>query len=91
MSVFKKWLKKLVHNSYLDFAVGGILLVSGLWEAWETIPQDFASANLRASHGVIVLGLVTALKALTDMFAGLEFMDEAEYIEKKELRPRQVN
>lgn len=79
----RKLLKKLVHNPYLDLSVGTILIISGLWEAWETLPKDISMLNIKASHGIVVFGLVTALKAIADMFAGLEFMDEAEYIEKK--------
>jgi len=83
---FRRILKKLVHNPWIDFSVGGILLVTGLWETWQTLPQDLASSNLKASHGIIIFGLVTALKAIAEVFAGLEFMDEAEYIEEKKVK-----
>lgn len=83
MEKFRAILKKLVHNPWVDFSVGGILLISGLWEAWETLPQDIANANIRANHGIIVFGIVTTLRAIADMFGGLEFMDEAEYIEHR--------
>lgn len=79
----RKILKKLVHNPWVDFSVGGVLLISGLWEAWETLPQDLANANINSSHGIIIFGIITALKAIAEMFGGLEFMDEAEYIEEK--------
>ena len=82
MNKFRRILRKLVHNPWIDFTVGGILLTSGLWETWETLPQDLANSNFSSSHGVIVFGIITALKAIAEMFGGLEFMDEAEYIEQ---------
>jgi len=80
---FRRTLKKLVHNPWVDFSVGGILLISGFWEAWETLPQDLANADFNSSHGVIVFGFITALRAIAEMFGGLEFMDEAEYLNDK--------
>lgn len=83
MSNFRKILKKLVHSPYVDFSVGTVLMVSGLWEAWGTLFQDISNLKFGAHHGVIVFGFVSALKAITDIFAGFEFMDEAEYADKK--------
>jgi hypothetical protein len=80
---FKYWLRRLVKNPWLDLSVGGILVISSLFEVWETFPQDFTSANFRSEHGVIIFGFVMVLKALTDMFAGFEFMDEANQVEKE--------
>lgn len=80
---FRRILKKLVHNPWIDFSVGGILLLTGMWEAWETIPQDLANSNFRTAHGVIVFAVVAILRSVAEMFGGLEFMDEAEYIEQE--------
>lgn len=88
MNVFRRILKKLVHNPMIDLTVGSILLISGFWETWSTLDVDLSSGKLHAGHGVLVLGFVTALRAVADMFAGLEFMDEAEYVEKKERKRR---
>lgn len=55
--------------------------VEAFWEAWKTFPQDFANSNYGVHHGVIVLGIVTVIRAIADMFAGLDFIDEAEYRE----------
>lgn len=77
-------LKKLIHNPYIDLAVGAILLVSGLWETWETIGPDLLAGNFRLHHGTVFLGFITALRAVADIFAGLEFMDEAEYASETE-------
>lgn len=91
MDRFKKLLRRLVRNPYLDLAVGAILVFSGIFEAWETFPDDFANGNLRVSHSVMLLGFVTVLKALTDMFAGLEFMDEANQAEKEIIKKEELD
>ena len=85
---FRRILKKLVHNPWVDFTVGGILLLTGMWEAWATIPQDLASSNFRTAHGVIVFAIVAILRSVAEMFGGLEFMDEAEYIEHEKKREK---
>ncbi len=80
---FRRVIRKLVHNPWVDFSVGGILLISGLWEVWETLPQDLSKANINSSYGVVIFGIVTVLRSVAEMFGGLEFMDEAEYIQEK--------
>lgn len=75
--------KKLVHNPWVDFSVGIILALSGLIEVFDTFPKEISDFKLGAHHGVLILGLATALKAAADIFAGLEFIDEGEHIEKE--------
>jgi hypothetical protein len=82
MNSVVNFLVRLVHHPMLDLTVGVILFVSGFVEVWETLPQDIHNGHLRGSHGVLVLGFVMALKALTDVFAGLEFMVEAKKVKK---------
>lgn len=84
MKGFKKFLRKLVSNPLLDLVMGLILFFAGIMEVWETLPQDISDVHVRAAHGVIIFGFVMALRALTDMFAGLAFMDEANKVEKEE-------
>jgi hypothetical protein len=79
---FRKILKSLVHNPYVDLTLGTVLAISGISEAWGSIGQDITNFRLGVHHGAIVFGAVTAFRALVDIFAGLEFMDEAEYEEK---------
>ncbi len=83
MEKTKKVLRKLVSNPFVDLSVGLILFLSGILEVWETIPQDIHDVHVRAAHGVIIFGFAMALKAFTDIFAGLEFVDEGNKIEKE--------
>lgn len=84
MKDFRVYLRKLVHNPYLDLILGVVLVVTGLSEAWGTIADDVANFRFGVHHGAIVFGFVTAFRSVVDIFAGLEFMDEAEYVEKEE-------
>lgn len=82
MTSFKSMLRKLVHNPILDFSVGIILFVTGLSEALASF-TDFSHLKLGVHHGVVVLGLVTMLKSVADLFAGLEFADEGVNVERE--------
>lgn len=64
-----------MHNPWLNLVVGIVLILSAFWEIGDTISEDLTSGNFRAAHGILVFGVVTALKALADMFAGLELLD----------------
>lgn len=75
---------KLVHNPYVDFVLGTILMVSALWDVWETLPQDLSTLNFKTSHGVLIFGIITAIRGIADAFAGLEILDDAEYEDKKD-------
>lgn len=77
----------LVHNPYLDLTLGLVLAVSGLSEAWGSIGSDLQNLRIGVHHGAIVFGFVTMFRAIVDIFAGLEFMDEAEYVEKEKKLP----
>lgn len=83
MHQIKEFLIKIVRHPALDLTVGIILFISGFVEVWETLPDDFSNGHIRSSHGVVILGLVMALKALTDVFAGMEFMIEADKVKKE--------
>jgi len=82
MDGIKKTLRRLVSNPLLDLAMGLILFIAGIMEVWETFPQD---VHVRAAHGVVIFGFVMALKAFTDIFAGLAFVDEANKVEKEKI------
>ena len=47
-------------------------------EAWETIVEDLSSFNLKAHHGVILIGIVHFLKALEEITEGLEKIDQSQ-------------
>ncbi len=76
-------IKKLVHNPALDFMIGTVLTVCGLWEVWDTLPRDLANLDFRSGHGVVILGFVTAFRSVVDAFAGLEIIDDAEFLDSE--------
>lgn len=80
----RKFIRKIVRNPYIDFVVGAILMVAGLMEVFETLPEDISNWKFGAHHAVILLGFVTLLRSIVDIFAGVEFLDKtAEAIQKK--------
>lgn len=78
-------IRKFVRNPYLDLVLGIVLIFSGLLEVWETLPSDFSDFRLGVHHGIFLLGLVTLLRSVADIFAGMEFFDKLDEA-KKNLR-----
>lgn len=72
---FCKWMAESPH---MQFAVGSILLVTSLFEAWETLYEDLKAFNLGGHHGLIIYGLYNMLKNLPELFEGIEYITVAE-------------
>ena len=68
-------LRTISENSYLNCLVGLIMLATGLAEAGDTLWHDLGNLKFGAHHGVIVFGLLHAIKSLPDMFEGIEYFD----------------
>ncbi|MCL5969994.1 MAG: hypothetical protein M1450_00630 [Patescibacteria group bacterium] len=80
----REFIRKVVKNPYVDLIVGAVLIISGLIEVFSTLPQDLSDLKLGSHHAVIVLGLVTVLRSIVDIFAGVEFLDKSSELRKKE-------
>jgi hypothetical protein len=52
--------------------VGLVLFVSGCTEAFASLGDDLAHFQLRAHHGVLILGLFNMLSSLPDLIEGIE-------------------
>ena len=76
MNNWKVKFRKLVRSPWIDLVVGLLLIVAGLWEVFDTIPQDISDIKFRSQHAIILIGFVTVLPAIVDLFAGLEFIEE---------------
>ncbi len=69
-------LNAVVRNPYLNLGAGLVMFMSGLSETITELAGDgFA---LGAHHGMIVLGLLHALRSLSEVFEGLTHVREAE-------------
>lgn len=65
-------IERFVQSPHVNLAVGLILLVTSLSEAWQTLEQDLAFGTLKGHHGLILYSVVLILKQMPEVFAGAE-------------------
>ena len=65
-------LKRFVDHPVTKLAVGLILIVSGLIEAYDTVLDDLHRLRVRVGHGVVILGVVNVLASLPEVIDGLK-------------------
>ena len=65
-------LKHFVDHPVTKLAVGLILIVSGLIEAYDTVLDDLHRLRVRVGHGVVILGVVNVLASLPEVIEGIE-------------------
>lgn len=75
--------RKLIRSPYTSITTGGILLVSGLFESAETALEKILDVEIESYMGIIIFAVVQILKAMTDVFEGLERLEVAEMEEKE--------
>src|SRR6516162_1697560 len=75
-------LKRFVDHPVTKLAVGLILIVSGLIEAYDTVLDDLHRLRVRVGHGVVILGVVNVLASLPEVIDGIEHW--LSYLEGKE-------
>ncbi len=78
MHKFLKRLEAIAKSPYVELVVGLILVTTGLFEAGETLFSDIAEGDVGLHHGIIVLGVVHAIKALPGAIAGMALLMDAE-------------
>ena len=64
--------KRFVRHPLTQLIVAIILIVTSLIEASETFVDDLYNFKLRASHGLLVVGIVQVLAAIPDLIEGVE-------------------
>jgi hypothetical protein len=67
-------MKGLVEHPVTIVVVGLSMLVTGLAELLEDLVSDFES-TLETYHGLLLFGLVTALRGMVEMVEALEWLD----------------
>ena len=65
---------KLMHHPLVPLSVGLLLLGSSISDVLEPL-TDAATFEIGSAHGLLILGLTTAVKALLDLFEGIEKLD----------------
>lgn len=79
MHKFIKRMETTFRNPWLELIVGLVLIITGFSEAGETLFDDLSSGNLGSHHGVMLLGLAHALKAVPSLLTGLMLFVESEH------------
>lgn len=67
---------RVAKNKPLHIFLGLMTVYAGFSEIWETISDDFLSANIRAAHGVIFVGVIHILNSFS------EFVESADYLKE---------
>lgn len=76
-------LKKILRSPYISIFTGVILFASGVFESTETALEKFFHIEIESYMGIIVFSIVQILKAITDIFEGLEKFEVAELAEEE--------
>ena len=61
---------------WFTLIIGLALFGSGLAEAWDGLSNNLLTLNIGSEHGVILLGVAHILRALPELFEGLEYAEE---------------
>ena len=80
------WLRRIVKSPYTTLFTALVLLVSGLFEALETVLEDVLNIEIRIYHGVFLFALVQIFIAFEHIMEGLEGIEKIEETEEKEER-----
>lgn len=73
-------LKRIVTNSWVNFGVGVILMVTGLAEAFYGV-TELSMESVGAHHGAVVFGLLHTLKSLAEGLEAAETVEETAVVE----------
>ena len=72
----KKIISVVAKNKHLHIFLGLMTVYAGISEVWETVSDDFLSANIRGGHGVVFVGILHLLRSLS------EFVESSDYLEE---------
>ena len=79
-----RWLAPIARHPATSIVTGMGLLISGVADLLEDVITDFETV-LESYHGLIVFGLVTALRGIAEGVEGIEWLSrDAESIEDAE-------
>ncbi|MBT3237285.1 MAG: hypothetical protein HOK06_02670 [Rhodospirillaceae bacterium] len=78
MHTFIRKFENAVRNPYVEISVGLVLVITGFAEAGESLFEDVSQGNIGAHHGIIVLGLAHAMKAIPSILGSLVLFAEAD-------------
>jgi hypothetical protein len=88
MRSFMKRLTVILHHPWVQVLVGLAVVASALAELSDGMPGKEDSEGVKSEHGVLLFGVVHALKALATMYEGVEQIAEAEAEGRPAQRPQ---
>jgi hypothetical protein len=72
--------KRIVTNPWVNFAVGLILMLTGLSEAFLGM-SELSLETVGAHHGAVLFGLLHTLKSLSEALEAAETVEETTVVE----------
>ena len=63
---------RITYSPYLNLVVGLLLVVAAIFELSETLVEELLGVDVRVAHALLLVGLVTLIRALEEIFQGLE-------------------
>ena len=78
MHKFLKRMEEIAKSPYVELILGVILVGTGLFEAGESLFSDIAEEDVGLHHGIIVLGIAHAIKALPGAIMGIVLLLDLE-------------
>jgi hypothetical protein len=72
----KEIILRVAKNKFLHIFLGLMTVYAGFSEVWETLADDFRSANIRGGHGVLFVGVLHLLRSFS------EFVEAADYLKE---------
>ncbi|MDB0028196.1 hypothetical protein N9E54_02980 [Alphaproteobacteria bacterium] len=73
----KKILTKIAKNKLLHVFLGLMTVYAGVSETYETLADDLLSANIKAAHGVICVGLLHLLRSISEFIEAADYLNES--------------
>ena len=71
----RRWLaivERTVGHPLTQLTVAGVLMATSFFEASETFIDDFSEFRVRATHGLLLVGLWQVVRTIPDLIDGIE-------------------
>ena len=71
----RRWmaaLRRSVGHPLTQLTVAGVLMATSFLEASETFIDDFSEFRVRATHGLLLVGLWQVVRTIPDLIDGIE-------------------
>jgi hypothetical protein len=77
MRIVTNLLKRVARNAWMHFFLGIVVLASGLADFGMTLLSDLMKGSFHIGHGVVLIGIAHALRALAEIVESFDYLNEA--------------